>query len=122
MNGFTRVLVLLQAFFLFYGAAQAQPIASLRSAAETASVSSPTATAIAFFQEVDDLYNVTIVISDSDGGVLRTRIGLRDGQRHTISLAAEDETQQTSIFRVERRGDRLDMSSGPLVHHAALAE
>ncbi|MEM6622824.1 MAG: hypothetical protein AAF674_11395 [Pseudomonadota bacterium] len=67
---------------------------------------------MAFYVVEDDIYRVTLLISDPEGDVMRVRVPLRSSQTHRIVLGADDvEPQQITIIR---DGSRLSIQQGPV--------
>ena len=101
---------------LFATTAQADMQAILETDKMTARVQTDAAELIAFYTMDDRQMDLTVLLSDADGDVLRSRIGLTDGQTHSILLGGDDElaTTRYSFQRVGRMvGITITAEPGP---------
>lgn len=57
----------------------------------------------------DGLMDLTVMITDPDGDNLRTRIGMRDGQRHTLLVPATQDWAPSTRIDFRRIGGRIEM-------------
>lgn len=109
-------IVLATLLSLIASAAQAEMQAILETDKMTARVQTETAELIAFYTLGDQRMDLTVVLSDTDGDVLRSRIGLADGQTHAILLGTDDPLTATrySFQRVGRMvGITISAEPGP---------
>lgn len=85
----------------------------LQHPSETGIVSVNGARMIAFYRGHGESLAVTIVISESDGAVLRSSVVLRDGQRHAIAIAADidEDLSERTVFRMTRNGASILLSA-----------
>lgn len=57
----------------------------------------------------DRLMDLTVQITDPDGDTMRTRVGMRDSQRHTLLLPALEEWAASTRIDFRRIGSRIEM-------------
>ena len=93
----------------YSSAVAAAPFASLDQASQTATVERDGVQVIAFYRKRDALLDLTILITDHDGEALRTRIGLRDRQHHTVVLPTSDDKTPDARIEFLRIGERVEM-------------
>ena len=101
-------------------AAADQRQATIR-ASDTAQMTVGATQAIAFYTTDRKGMQVTMVFTDSEGELLRTRIRLSDGQTHAIVLDVDDDTTASTRFSFRRAGDILEMSGDTVVENTTLA-
>lgn len=64
---------------------------------------------IAFFSRNGEIMDLTILITDADGEAIRTRIGLKDRQHHTLLLPATINTDGATRIEFLRTGGQIEM-------------
>ncbi|MEM9140423.1 MAG: hypothetical protein AAGB15_11405 [Pseudomonadota bacterium] len=88
-------------------------------AGTTAQMEIGTTQAIAFYNTDRKGMQVTMVFTDAEGEMLRTRIRLDDGQAHTIVLHDEDDREMR--YTLTRQGAQVQMH-GATAEEPALAD
>ena len=92
----------------------ADPLAHLDQPSQTVTLERGGVHMMAFYSGVGEVLDLTILITDSEGDALRTRIALRDRQHHTLLMpsAQTDATgEEPPGTRIEflRSGNRIEM-------------
>ncbi len=68
---------------------QAEQIAILSAPHQTVALAAAPARAVAFYRAAADALDVTMVFTDAEGEVVRSRVRMKDGQRHIVTLEGE---------------------------------
>lgn len=88
---------------IFASSAFADMRAVLENEQSTARIQGDAADLIAYYTRRGEVMDLTMLFSDDDGEVLRSRIVLSDGQTHTILLGT-DETLRATRYTFQRVG------------------
>lgn len=111
-----RLLTLISMFFIAapgIGAPLfADPLMRLDQPSQTFTFKQDGLRMIAFFSLDEDILDLTILITDADGEAIRTRIGLRDRQHHTLLLQATNDTDGATRIEFLRTGGQIEMIAG----------
>lgn len=87
----------------------ADPLMRLEQPSQTVTFEQDGLNMIAFFTHGNEVLDLTILITDPDGEAMRTRIGLRDRQHHTLLLHATNDTDDTTRIEFLRTGGHIEM-------------
>lgn len=108
-----RALILVSLMFATapcYGApAQAGPIAHLDQPNQTIDAAHDGIGVLAFFHSRASTLELTVLVTDTDGDVLRTRVGMRDQQHHRLTVPGGEDGASTT-FHFLRVGQRIILS------------
>ena len=55
------------------------------------------------------LMDLTVLVTDAEGDALRTRVGLRDGQRHTLLVPASEDWVPSTRIDFRRIGSHIEV-------------
>ena len=89
--------------------AHAEPFAKLDQASQTATLERDGMQLIAFYTKRGAILDLTVLITDAEGEALRTRIGLRNRQHHTLVLPRESDRFDATRIEFMRTGERIEM-------------
>ena len=87
----------------FASAAYATPVATLSKPTQTIYVPAGAVEMLVYYAPVGDTLEVTMLFTDPEGELLRSRVKLVDGQSHSVAFS-DEEGSTPSSFRVERVG------------------
>ena len=87
----------------------AGPAAELSSPRETVQISANAGDLLAYFERAGNEFDVTLLFTDRDGDVLRSRISLEDDQRHSVTLSDHDNLTR-STYALHRKDERIEVS------------
>lgn len=87
----------------------ADPLMRLNQPSQTIAFEDERISMIAFYKREAETLDLTILVTDAEGEALRTRIGLRDRQHHTLLLSSSSETEGTTRVQFLRTGNQIEM-------------
>lgn len=103
------VILILTAVPAFGAPVGADPLAHLDQPSQTVTLERAGTQMMAFYSGGGDVLDLTILITDPEGDALRTRIGMRDRQHHTLLLPGLDDDTAGTRIEFLRTGDRIEM-------------
>lgn len=108
----TRLLILFVAISGFGAPLYADALMRLDQPSQTVTLEQDGVSVIAFFRLNDEVLDLTILITDPDGEAIRTRVGLRDRQHHTLLLPSTDDAVGATRIEFLRTGGQIEMIAG----------
>ncbi|MEM7211085.1 MAG: hypothetical protein AAF479_04180 [Pseudomonadota bacterium] len=106
---FTLVAMIFAAAPTLGAPVNADPLAQLDQPSQTVTLERAGTHMMAFYSGKGEVLDLTILITDPEGDALRTRIGLRDRQHHTLLIPSENEDATSTRIEFLRSGNRIEM-------------
>lgn len=109
LRSLTMIAILMPLVLGVGNLTKAEEIARLNQPSQTITLGTNGVQMIAFYDRREDVLDLNILITDTDGETLRTRIGLRHRQHHTMLLPSSSDLEGATRVEFLRTGEQVEM-------------